>query len=142
LLFERPDRPDVVLVTDDALVAPLLAGLARARVGVGPRREVSVLAHCTWPRPVGGDADGVERIGFDARELLAAAKACIDAQRAGEAGSGRLVPPRFASELLPASAPAPTLTTPKSAPTLTPSKSAPTLTPSKSAPNKTLASAA
>jgi len=107
LLFERADRPDVVLVTDDALVPPLLAGLCRARVGVGPRRDVSVLAHCTWPRPGGAlvEADGVERLGFDARELLAAAKACMDAQRAGQPCAGRVVPPRFANELpLPKSA--------------------------------------
>ena len=98
LLFERADRPDAVIVTDDALVTPLLAGLARAQVTVGARRDVHVLAHCTWPRPVGADA-GVEHLGFDARELLAAAKACIDAQRAGEPCLGRVVPPRFANEL-------------------------------------------
>jgi len=104
LLFERADRPDTVLVTDDALVPPLLAGLSRAGVGVGPRREVSVLAHCTWPRPAAADIDGVERLGFDARELLAAAKSCIDAQRAGEPCAGRVVPPRFANELASADA--------------------------------------
>jgi hypothetical protein len=101
LLFERADRPDAVLVTDDALVAPLLAGLARAKVRAGARRDVYVLARCTWPRPAAAD-DGVERLGFDARELLAAAKECIDAQRAGQPCPGRVVPPRFANELGPA----------------------------------------
>jgi hypothetical protein len=96
LVFDRPDRPDAVLVTDDSLVAPLLAGLRRAKVR--PRRDVAVLAHCTWPRPVGA-VEGVEHLGFDARELLAVARQCLDAQRAGGALAGRVVPPRFADEL-------------------------------------------
>jgi hypothetical protein len=99
LLFERADRPEAVLVTDDALVAPLLAGLTRA--ALRPRRDVEVLATCIWPRPVGA-AEGVDHLGFDARELLCAAKECIDAQRAGEACAGRVLPPRFADELVPA----------------------------------------
>jgi DNA-binding transcriptional ArsR family regulator len=98
LLFERPDRPEAVFVTDDSLVAPLLAGLTRAKVR--PRRDVHVLAHCQWPRPVGAAA-GVEHLGFDAREILAMAKRALDAQRAGGAPAGALVPPRLASELSP-----------------------------------------
>jgi hypothetical protein len=97
LLFDRTDRPDAVFITDDNLVQPLLVGLKRAKRKAG--KDVYVLAHCNWPRPV-GLADGVEHIGFDVRELLAAAKECIDAQRAGEASPTRLVPPRFANELL------------------------------------------
>jgi hypothetical protein len=96
LLFQRADRPDAVLVTDDALVGPLLAGLARA--GIRARRDVHVLASCTWPRPVGGEA-GVEHVGFDARELLAAARTCLEALRAGEPCAARVLPPRLASEL-------------------------------------------
>jgi hypothetical protein len=96
LLFERPDRPDAVFVTDDSLVLPLLAGLERANVR--PRQDVYVLAHCSWPRPIGAAA-GVEHIGFDVAEVLRAAKECIDAQRAGEKPQGRLIPSRFASEL-------------------------------------------
>jgi len=91
LLFERPDRPDAVFVTNDSLVAPLLAGLARAKLQ--PRRDVHVIAHCNWPRPI-GSGQGVEHIGLDVRELLRAAKECIDAQRAGEACPGRVIPPR------------------------------------------------
>lgn len=97
LVFERDDRPDAVLVTDDSLVAPLLAGLTRARVR--PRRDVYLLAHCNWPRPIGA-AEGVEHIGFDARELLWAAKEAIDAQRAGQSPQSRVVPARFANELV------------------------------------------
>jgi hypothetical protein len=97
LLFDRPDRPDAVFVTDDNLVTPLLAGLKRARMRV--RRDVHVLAHCNWPRPI-GTAEGVEHLGFDVREVLIKGKECIDAQRAGDKSPGRLVPPRFVNELL------------------------------------------
>ncbi len=96
LLFERSDRPDAIFVTDDNLVAPLLVALAR--VDVRPKRDAYVLAHCNWPRPI-GVAEGVEHIGFDVREVLAAAKECIDAQRAGESSPTRLVRPRFVDEL-------------------------------------------
>jgi hypothetical protein len=99
LLFERDDRPDAVLVTDDSLVAPLLAGLSRAKVR--PGRDVSVLAHCNWPRPVGGGlgVEGVDYLGFDVRELLAAAKASLEALRAGQPALVRALQPRFASEV-------------------------------------------
>jgi DNA-binding LacI/PurR family transcriptional regulator len=96
LLFERTDRPDAVLVTDDNLVQPLLAGLKRAKRKAG--KDVYVLAHCNWPKPVGA-GEGVEHIGFDVREVLGAAKECLDAQRAGEPSPTRVVPPRFANEL-------------------------------------------
>jgi hypothetical protein len=96
LLFDRPDRPDAIFVTDDNLVEPFLAGLERADVRAG--RDVYVLAHCNWPRPIGLSA-GVEHIGFDVREVMCAAKECLDAQREGLKAPGRLVPPRFAREL-------------------------------------------
>ncbi len=96
LLFDRPDRPDALFVTDDNLVAPLLDGLRRANVRAG--RDVYVLAHCNWPRPIGLN-EGVEHIGFDVREVMCSAKECIDAQRSGQKAPGRLVPPRFAHEL-------------------------------------------
>jgi hypothetical protein len=104
LLFDpsRAERPDAVLLTDDALVEPFLVGLARARLR--PGRDVYVLAHGTWPCPVGArrgveGIENVERLGFDAREILGGAKACLDAQRAGAPCAGRVVPPRFANEL-------------------------------------------
>jgi hypothetical protein len=96
LLFDREDRPDAVFLTDDNLVQPFLDGLKRAKRK--PGRDVYVLAHCNWPRPI-GLAEGVEHIGFDVREVLGAAKECIDAQRAGQASPTRLIPPRFANEL-------------------------------------------
>ena len=96
LLFDRTDRPDAVFITDDNLVKPFLAGLKRVRRKAGT--DVYVLAHCNWPKPI-GLAEGVEHIGFDVREVLVAAKECIDAQRAGEESPTRLVPPRFLNEL-------------------------------------------
>jgi DNA-binding LacI/PurR family transcriptional regulator len=96
LLMERADRPDAVFVTDDNLIDPLLRGFRAA--GVRPKRDVYVLAHCNWPRPIGAD-EGVDHIGFDVREVLWAGKECMEAQRAGDPEPKRLVPPRFASEL-------------------------------------------
>jgi len=104
LLFDRADKPDAVFVTDDNLIEPLLRGLKRAKVE--PQRDVYVLGHCNWPRPI-GLGQGVEHFGFDVREIFLAAKACIDAQRAGEPTPTRTVYPRFGDELiepLPASA--------------------------------------
>jgi hypothetical protein len=97
LLFERTDRPDAVFVTDDNLVEPLLTGIKRAKRR--PGKNLYVLAHCNWPRPI-GLADEVEHIGFDAREVLCQAKECVDEQRAGRTSPGRVVPPRFANELV------------------------------------------
>jgi DNA-binding LacI/PurR family transcriptional regulator len=97
LLFDRADRPDAVLVTDDNLIEPLLRGLKRANVD--PKRDVYVLGHCNFPRPI-GLGQGVEHIGFDVREIFAAAKTVIDAQRAGEAVPTVTVHPRFADELI------------------------------------------
>jgi len=96
LLFDRPDRPDAVFLTDDNLVQPFLAGLRRAKRKAG--KDVYVLAHCNWPKPV-GLGEGVEHIGFDVREVLTAAKECIDAQRAGQESPTRVVAPRFVNEL-------------------------------------------
>jgi DNA-binding transcriptional regulator YhcF (GntR family) len=97
LLFQRPDRPDAVFLTDDNLVDPFLAGLRRANLRAG--EDVYVLAHCNWPRPL-GLADGVEHIGFDVREVLGMAKECITDQRRGGAAPNRVVTPRFVDELV------------------------------------------
>jgi len=96
LLFDRRSRPDSIFVTDDNLVEPLLSGLRRANVE--PGKDVYVLAHCNWPRPLGRD-EGVEHIGFDTREVLCAGKACIDAQREGDPSPTRVVEARFLAEL-------------------------------------------
>jgi DNA-binding transcriptional ArsR family regulator len=96
LLFDRKDRPDALFVTDDNLIEPLLEGLRRKNVK--PGKDIYVLAHCNWPRPL-GLSEGVEHIGFDAREVLCAGKECIDAQRAGDPSPTRTVPARFIEEL-------------------------------------------
>lgn len=98
LLMESKDRPDAMFATDDNLIEPLLAGLHAAKVR--PKRDVYVLAHCNWPRAI-GESEGVDHIGFDVREILWIGKECMEAQRGGETSPQRLVPARFASELLP-----------------------------------------
>lgn len=97
LLFLRDDRPDAVLITDEALVEPVVTGMKRAKVR--PGQDVFVLAHCNWPRPQ-GPRTGVERIGFDVREVLGMAKESVDEQRTGHPALARSVPPRFAHELV------------------------------------------
>jgi DNA-binding LacI/PurR family transcriptional regulator len=97
LLFDRSDRPDAVFITDDNLLIPFLKGLEKS--GVRPKRDVYVLSHCNWPLPL-SEGVGVDHIGFDVREILAAGKECMDAQRAGDPSPKRVVRPRFASELL------------------------------------------
>lgn len=97
LLMERKDRPDSVFVTDDNLIDPLLRGFEAAKVRI--KRDVYVIAHCNWPCPIGVEA-GVDHIGFDVREILAAGRECIEAQRAGDPRPERVVHPTFASELM------------------------------------------
>jgi tRNA A-37 threonylcarbamoyl transferase component Bud32 len=96
LMFDRQNRPDAIFVADDNLVAPVLAGLQRAGVRAG--KDVYVLAHCNWPRPL-GMGEGVEHLGFDVREVLCAGKDLIDAHRDGARPPTRLVPSRFLEEL-------------------------------------------
>ncbi len=96
LMFDRQNRPDAIFVVDDNLVPPLLAGLERAKVQAG--KDVYVLAHCNWPRPL-GLAEGVEHLGFDVREVLCAGKELIDAHRDGVPSETRKVPARFLGEL-------------------------------------------
>jgi DNA-binding LacI/PurR family transcriptional regulator len=96
LLMERKDRPDAVFVTDDNLIEPMLRGFAATNVTI--KRDVYVIAHCNWPCPVGVEA-GVDHIGFDVREILAAGRECMEAQRAGDPRPERLVHPTFASEM-------------------------------------------
>jgi DNA-binding LacI/PurR family transcriptional regulator/DNA-binding transcriptional ArsR family regulator len=96
LMFDRKKRPDAIFVIDDNLIPPLLAGLERAKVQAG--KDVYVLAHCNWPRPI-GMSEGLEHVGFDVREVLCAGKDLIDAHREGSPPLQRLIPPRFLEEL-------------------------------------------
>lgn len=97
LLMDRQNRPDAVFITDDNLIEPFLKALEG--LGLRAKRDIYVLSHCNWPRAIGAEA-GIDHIGFDVREILAAGKECIEAQRAGEEAPSRLIQPRFASELL------------------------------------------
>ncbi len=97
LLFERADRPDSVFVTDDNLLEPTLLGLERAGLRPG---SVHVLSHCNWPYPL-GSWPGVEYLGFDVREIFAAARAYFSAsERAPLPQPIASIQPRFESELL------------------------------------------
>jgi hypothetical protein len=116
LLFERKNHPDAIFVMDDNLIPPLLAGLERAKVRAG--RDVYVLAHCNWPRPLGlwdgrpgapqsfagppgapRSSAGLEHLGFDVREVLCAGKELIDAQHEGATSLKRVIPARYLGEL-------------------------------------------
>jgi DNA-binding LacI/PurR family transcriptional regulator len=77
----QDERPDGLIVTDDNLVEPALAGLRAA--GVQPGSDLEVVAHCNFPRRLGG-AGGVRWLGYDIRRLLRAALEDIDARRRGE----------------------------------------------------------
>ena len=95
-MFDRKKRPDAIFVIDDNLIPPLLAGLERAGVQAG--KDVYVLAHCNWPKPI-GLGEGLEHLGFDVREVLCAGKDLIDAHPEGAPSVKRLVPARFLGEL-------------------------------------------
>ncbi len=88
LMFDRKNRPDTIFVVDDNLIPPVLAGLERARVQAG--KDVYVLAHCNWPRPL-GMSQGVEHLGFDVREVLCAGK---DSDRRSPRGPPAAAPAR------------------------------------------------
>jgi serine/threonine protein kinase len=96
LMFDRENHPDAIFVVDDNLIPPLLAGLERAKVRAG--KDVYVLAHCNWPRPL-GSPEGVEHLGFDVREVLCAGKDLIDAHGEGTPFVKRVIPARFLEEL-------------------------------------------
>lgn len=83
LLFRGPaqDRPDALLINDDHLVEQATLGIAASGVRVG--EELDIVAHCNFPSPPKSYVP-VQRLGFDARELLLAMTDVIDAQRRGE----------------------------------------------------------
>lgn len=83
LLFqsEQAVRPDGLIITDDNVVPHATAGLLAARVRVPD--EVDVVGHCNFPWPTPSVVPA-KRIGFDARQVLAAFIASIDMQRRGE----------------------------------------------------------
>lgn len=81
-------RPDALLLSDDNLVEPALAGLADAGARLG--RDVEVIVHANFPSPreattTPESISEVHRLGYDACATLAAGVELIDAQRLGRA---------------------------------------------------------
>jgi DNA-binding LacI/PurR family transcriptional regulator/DNA-binding transcriptional regulator YhcF (GntR family) len=99
LLHGGPDeRPDGLIIADDNLVEPALAGLRAA--GLQPGIDIEIVAHCNFPRRPGG-AGGVRWLGYDIRRLLRTALEGIDARRRGETPAMALIPAQFEEELEP-----------------------------------------
>lgn len=99
LLMDYPpeQRPDGLIIADDNLVEHACAGLLDAGMRVGV--DLDVVAHCNWPWPVPSVLP-LLRIGFDARDMLRRALACIDDQRAGRTPPAeQKVPALFESEI-------------------------------------------
>lgn len=89
----RTTRPDGILITDDNLTEPTLAGLADA--GVRVPRDLTVVTHCNFPAPP--PSLPIVRLGYDTRRVLAACLDSLEAQRLGGA-SGRVTEIPFTSE--------------------------------------------
>lgn len=86
------ERPDVLLVTDDNLLEPALAGIAAAGLRVG--EDVVVVTHCNFPCPPPADGPVIQ-IGFDVPAIMRHCVDLITKQRQGEAAAAvTLVPPR------------------------------------------------
>jgi len=99
LLFHggQADSPDALLVTDDNLVEHAIRGLVDA--GVTVPGEVDVVAHGNFPGPAAGGMK-VKRLGYDAREVLAACVSILQARHRGEGPLHREIPAVFEQELL------------------------------------------
>ena len=100
LLLRLPpaERPDGLVIADDNLVEHATAGIVDA--GIRVPDDLDVVAHCNFPWPT-PSVVAVRRLGYDAREIIAACIRCIDQQRAGHSN---VAPPaivaRFEDELL------------------------------------------
>jgi DNA-binding LacI/PurR family transcriptional regulator len=90
------ERPDGLIVTDDNLVEPALAGLHAAEVRLGT--DLEVVAHGNFPR-MPGTCGPVRWLGYDVRQILAEAMGQIDARRRGETPVPAVIPARFETEL-------------------------------------------
>jgi hypothetical protein len=99
LLFSAPpdQRPDALVIADDNLVADTVAALMAT--GVRVPDELEIVMHCNWPQPVRSVLP-VQRLGFNARQVLEQAIQIIDRQRRGEpVAKQTLVPALFEHEL-------------------------------------------
>jgi len=99
-LLMNPDqavRPDGLIICDDNLVEHAAAGLVAA--GVKVPEDVRVIAHANFPNsnPL---ILPFQRLGFDARRILAACGELIERQQRGEAGEMAMtIEPQFETEL-------------------------------------------
>ncbi len=98
LLLNRPagERPNVLVITDDNLVDAAIAGVLRC--GLRVPGDLRIIAHCNFPADQTG-ALPVERLGFDANEVIGTCLRLIDAQRMNQPVPGfTALPPRWANE--------------------------------------------
>lgn len=82
-LMQRRDeaRADALIVSDDNLVEPAIAGLIAAGVGIGV--ELDIVAHCNFPW-AGSMVVPVKRLGYDSQTLLRTCIELVDRQHRGE----------------------------------------------------------
>lgn len=101
LLFHagQAERPDALFITDDNLVEHAIGGIIDA--GVRVPEDLEVVAHCNFPWPAPSVLP-VKRLGYDARDVLAALLESIEAQRQGATVTHRDIPAMFEEELKPA----------------------------------------
>lgn len=99
LLFHdgQNERPDGLLITDDNFVEPAAAGVIAA--GVRVPADLEIVAHCNFPWNVASVLP-MQRLGYDAGEVLRACIACIDEQRQSGQTPRKIVSPRFEDEVV------------------------------------------
>ena len=80
MLFDQAgaDQPDGLIIADDNLVPYATAGLIAAGARVG--EDIAVVGACNFPWPT-HSAVPIDRVGFDAAEILRACLQSIDTQR-------------------------------------------------------------
>ncbi|HEY3397873.1 MAG TPA: GntR family transcriptional regulator [Armatimonadota bacterium] len=80
LLRDRQDRPDSLVIADDAVLDSVLAGIFDAGVRIGV--DLEVVAHCNYPLPK-PDQWPVTRLGWPVPAVLDTAFDLLDRQRRG-----------------------------------------------------------
>jgi DNA-binding LacI/PurR family transcriptional regulator len=91
------EAPDGLVIADDNLVEHATAGLLDA--GVRVPEDIEVVAHCNFPWPTPSHL-AVKRLGYDTREIIAAAVNLIDARRAGKERASVPIEAKFEEELV------------------------------------------
>lgn len=95
---DRPERPDGLIIANDNLVESASGGLVAA--GVRVPDDVDVVAHCNFPWPTPSVLP-IERLGYDARDVLGAFIDIASTARADPADGPtvRTIAARFEKEL-------------------------------------------